>query len=226
MRGDAGPGSDIPSQTPQVAGERERASRRSQYCKVLAVVEAKANVDDIGDAFQSYNKALLWLSGLKDYYDPVLRRTKNYPSGHFDKPLQYTYNGDIMLFTTKSFSDYMVTDSSTLHALQAEERYLGFFLKSLFFVTKEGRIDCFPSKHSSWAMNYIATSTDFDLNLSNPQALEELRLKLVERVATSRSSFGYTAYDMLKLYQRLGVSGQVYVLQVDPRNRAEGEVLG
>ena len=48
----------------------------------------------------------------------------------------------------------------------------------LYFVTRDGALDCIQSKAMSWAINKIAGETDFDNELSDEVALEALRLRV------------------------------------------------
>ena len=92
--------------------EKEVNNYKGRFCKVLAIVESKMNVDDIGSAFTGYHRALLWLCGLRDKYDPELRKNRSYPTGHFDKPIYCNHNGEMLVLTEKSFSQTMVDGSA------------------------------------------------------------------------------------------------------------------
>ena len=54
--------------------------------KVLAIVEAKHNPNDLGHGFTRRQADLAWLTGNRAAYDPARHVTRHFPTGHFDRP--------------------------------------------------------------------------------------------------------------------------------------------
>jgi hypothetical protein len=71
--------------------------------EVLAVVEVKRNLNDLAHGFRLRQENLAWLSGAAGGYDPALYRTRDFPSGHFDRAAVHRQGGEAFLFSHQSF---------------------------------------------------------------------------------------------------------------------------
>lgn len=92
---------------------------------VLAIVEVKRNLNDLGHGFQRHQDDLLWLTGAGTY-DPKHYRTRQFPSGHFDREAVHQQDGATFHFTRGSFSRFR------------RDRATGMFLDRLYFITRRG----------------------------------------------------------------------------------------
>jgi hypothetical protein len=94
--------------------------------EVLAVVEAKKNINDLAHGFRRRQENLAWLTGATDGYDPALYRTAHFRSGHFDREAVHEHNGDSFPFTRESFRHFR------------REPATGLVLDRLYFITRAG----------------------------------------------------------------------------------------
>lgn len=141
---------------------------------VLALVEAKRNLDDLGHGFRQRQENLAWLCGDRSSYDPSDYRTRTFPTGHFDRPVEH----EDVLLAPESFRLF--------------RREAGWFLGRLWFVSRPSR----PSGLSSRALSRVAhrVSTDLDWAPRHRrylQALHEWCRSLAAEVETP---------DVLRLY--------------------------
>ena len=84
------------------------------------------------------------------------------------------------------------------------------FVDQLYFVTKDGTLDCIHSKAMCWAVNKIAVEEEFDMQLSDEEAMENLRQRLLERYPHRMATL-----DLIKLYRSAGCTGQLFVVGDD-----------
>jgi hypothetical protein len=95
-----------------------------QPVEVLALVEAKRNINDLAHGFRRRQENLAWLTGTADAYDPAQYRTQSFPSGHFDRPALHPYGDTRLIFTRDSFHRFRREPAS------------GWFLDGLYFITR------------------------------------------------------------------------------------------
>ena len=81
------------------------------------------------------------------------------------------------------------------------------FLDCLYFVTKDGIVDCMNSKCTAWTINKIAGEEQFDEYLTDINAVEKLRLRAIDRYAHRLSTI-----DICKLYQQCSNVNGIYVI--------------
>ncbi len=103
--------------TPRVGG---------QAVEVLAVVEAKRNINDLAHGFRQRQENLAWLTGGRDLYDPHRYRTGYFRTGHFDRPVPHDEGDATFLFDRDSFRHFHRDGRS------------GLYLERLYFVTRAG----------------------------------------------------------------------------------------
>jgi hypothetical protein len=94
--------------------------------EVLAVVEVKRNINDVGHGFRRRQEDLAWLTGDAAGYDPRAYRTRHFTTGHFDRPVRHEQDGETFLFAPGSFRRFR-RDAGT-----------GRILDRLYFVTRAG----------------------------------------------------------------------------------------
>lgn len=94
---------------------------------VLAIVEAKRNINDLGHGFRRRQLDLAWLTGDSAAYDPRECRTGNFPTGHFDRPAVHWEGDQAYLFGPDSFRRFARDPS-------------GWVMNGLYLVTRAGPI--------------------------------------------------------------------------------------
>jgi hypothetical protein len=99
---------------------------RAQPVEVLAVVEAKRNINDLAHGFRLRQENLAWLTGATDGYDAELYRTGHFRSGHFDREAVHRHGGESFVFVRDSLRHFR------------REPRTGFILDRLYFITREG----------------------------------------------------------------------------------------
>jgi hypothetical protein len=95
--------------------------------EVLAVVEAKRNINDLAHGFLRRQIDLAWLSGDRAAYDPAEHRTGTFDTGHFDRPAVHWEDRQAFLFAPGSFRRFQ-RDAS------------GYFRDGLYLITRAGPV--------------------------------------------------------------------------------------
>jgi hypothetical protein len=109
--------------------------------------------------------------------------------------------GGVSTLTRTVESARGVTDSTS------PSRSYSMFVDGLYFVTKDGSLDSVHSKAMSWAINKVAGEKEFDMDLSDEEAVENLRLRVEERYPHRVSTL-----DVIDVYKQCGLYGQVFVV--------------
>lgn len=112
-------------------------------------------------------------------------------SQELDSPAE----GDRGMMSDAAFED----GSPQLHSV---------FIEDLYFVTKDGALDSIPSKAMSWVLNKISCETQFDDDLADQEAVEDLRLRVEVRYPHLMST-----YDLISLYSRNQLTEQLFVVK-------------
>jgi hypothetical protein len=94
--------------------------------EVLAVVEAKRNLNDLAHGFRLRQENLAWLTGDEGAYDQEAYRTKYFRSGHFDRAAVHEEGGEAFAFARGSFRGFRRDPAA------------GVFLDRLYFITRAG----------------------------------------------------------------------------------------
>jgi hypothetical protein len=92
--------------------------------EVIAIVEAKRNIDDLAGGFRHRQRDLAWLTGIRHRYDADEFRTRTFPTGHFDRPAVHEQDGERIRIWPTSFRR---------HRRDPETR---FHLDALYFITR------------------------------------------------------------------------------------------
>ena len=132
----------------------------SQPVEVLAMIEAKRNINDLGHGFARRQANLTWLTGDHHGYDPTSFRTRNFPTGHFDRQVTHDQHEMTFLFGPESFQQF-IRDPDT-----------GFFLDGLYLITRPGPIWGIGS--AALARIAAKVSEDEGWNPSNRQQIGDL----------------------------------------------------
>lgn len=83
----------------------------------------------------------------------------------------------------------------------------GLFVQDLYFVTKNGSMDSIHSKAMSWALNKISCETEFDNDLKDEDAVENLRLRVEARYPHLMAT-----YDLIQIYSTCSLADQLFVV--------------
>jgi hypothetical protein len=129
-----------------------RRDRPDEPVEVLAVVEAKRNINDLGHGFRRRQIDLAWLTGDRSAYDPADHRTGFFDTGHFDRSAVHWQDGDGYLFGPKTFRRFIRDPGS------------GYFLDPLFLVTRAGPIWGLSSAALARVAAMISTDESWDPN--------------------------------------------------------------
>lgn len=118
--------------------------------EVLAVVEAKRNINDLAHGFLHRQEDLTWLTGDRGRYDPSAFRTKTFPTGHFDREVSFHSDGAMVRFGPDSFRLFRRDPSA------------GLFLDRLYLVTRPGWVWGVSSAATARISARIATDEDWN----------------------------------------------------------------
>lgn len=122
---------------------------------VLAMVEAKRNINDLAHGFRRRQQDLAWLTGDVGGYDPALYKTQTFPTGHFDRMSQHHEEGTTYHLDQSSFRNFR------------REEHTGKFLNRLYFISREGRLWGLSNAALARLRHRVATDYHFDLKDNN-----------------------------------------------------------
>lgn len=170
----------------------QRPGRPEAPVEVLAVVEAKRNINDLAHGFRRRQIDLAWLTGDRAAYDPAEHRTGHFTGGHFDRPAVHWQDGEAFLFDPNSFRRF-VRDAAT-----------GSYLDGLFLVTRWGPVWGLSGAALSRLAARVATDEEWD-PASQPflDGLFTWARSLAEGVETP---------DVLRLFREAGRERQVILV--------------
>jgi len=143
--------------------------------EVLAVVEAKRNINDLTHGFLRRQIDLAWLTGDRAACDPAEHRTGTFDTGHFDRPAVHWEDRQAFLFAPDSFRRFK-RDAS------------GYFRDGLYQITRAGpvwglsgaalaRVSAAVSKDETWDPNeeaYLGRLFDWAKSLGGPVETPDL----------------------------------------------------
>lgn len=118
--------------------------------EVLALVEAKRNLNDLGHGFRKRQENLGWLTGSGEGYDPERYRTRTFPMGHFDRPAIHTQEGESFRLAPGSFHRFV------------RDPGCGMFLDRLYLVTRPGTMWGLSAAALSRIAHRAATDEQWD----------------------------------------------------------------
>jgi len=163
---------------PQPTKSQLQEGLAQQPVLVLAVVEVKRNVNDVGPTFMGYLERIAWLSGLESEYDRTKYNTNFYPSGHFDKPFWHSDAGYNESFKFDRSSFRLFFPRSQLPC--GRDELAMCVRRRLHFITRAGAIRGVSSKSESSLKRKVARDQvfararrDFNKNAFSP-GMEDL----------------------------------------------------
>jgi hypothetical protein len=127
-----------------------RAGGPEQPVEVVAVVEVKRNINDLAHGFLRRQIDLAWLTGAKSAYDAAEHRTRQFPTGHFDRPAVHWQDAAAYLFGPASFRRF------------ARDADNGYFLAGLYLVTRAGPVWGVSGAAQARISARIATDEDWN----------------------------------------------------------------
>jgi hypothetical protein len=127
-----------------------RPQGRGRPVRVLAVVEAKRNLNDLAHGFRRRQENLAWLTGDTAGYDPAAYRTRHFRSGQFDREAVHRQAGETFLFAPGSF------------ALFHRDPVTRFFLERLGFISRPGPLWGVSGPALARLGSRVATDEDWD----------------------------------------------------------------
>lgn len=154
--------------------------------EVLAVVEAKRNINDLPHGFRLRQENLAWFVNDAQGFDADQYRTSAFPNGTFDRPVLHRHEDRQLMFAPESFQRFATTADC------------GYRLQGLCFVTERRRLLGMTSAELSRLMHVAATDPrvtlddQFQLTISDT-VLKRLRAEIFtdNRLQT---------YDVLNFY--------------------------
>lgn len=160
--------------------------------EVLAIVEAKRNINDLVSGFLQRQRNLTWLTGDRTRYEAGAFRTRSFPTGHFDRPAIHFQEGKQFTLTVESFRRFHRDPAST------------WFLDRLCFVTRLRPLLGVTSLEHARILNRVATVLDFDeRNFAQTERLLEWTRTFVSRIQS---------FDILSRYGTERLARQIIVL--------------
>jgi hypothetical protein len=183
----------------------------TKFCQILGIIEIKKNPDDIGGAFIGYQNSLQWLSGNKDGYDSKDWITKAYPCGNFDDKLPFIHDG--YLFSSESFSSLSFQklkedEEETEELLFSLNKDCNLFISDMYFITTDSTLTGVNSKASNWITNKVSIEEEFDKELTDLSAINNLKRRCNIKFPHKLSTYTYIN-NILKKYQR---NNQIYLV--------------
>jgi hypothetical protein len=145
--------------------------------EVLAVIEVKRNIDDLGHAYRNKQQMLAFLTGDVEHYDQAQYRVKTmYPDGVFAQSprvvahtestsnLHYPLN----TWSFRLFQRQPPTSAPTEQTSLSEQHSVGDFLDGMYYIAKRPglglRLRGVPSKVINPLMHRISTDRCFGWN--------------------------------------------------------------
>lgn len=192
---------------------------RGTHVTVLGIVEVKRNPDDIGHAFVNYQAPLAWLTGQSDPADSARWITKSYPKGVFDRPFIQVYQGEPLIFTRDSFSKLSSRSITSIIPAELQSSFeistgsKKHFVDDLFFIVKDGPIDCIVSRSVATALSLIADCEELDASNAINGERQAQALDSIRAVVHTRYPSQLTTFDLLNLYKKLNSLNQLFVVK-------------
>ena len=126
--------------------------------------------------------------------DDVFKDSKNIES---ENMIQLVSNSNGLTTSSESYSDNNTK----------KDKYYSIFIKDLYFVTKDGLLDGVNSKSMNWVINKIAVELEFDVDLTDTMAVENLRLRVEEKYPHKISTL-----EVIEMYLKYNYCNQLFVV--------------
>ena len=192
---------------------------RGTHVTVLAIVEVKRNPDDIGHAFVNYQAPLAWLTGQSDPSDTARWVCKTYPKGIFDRPFIQVHQGEPLVFTKDSFKKLTSRPITSImppdmqSSFEASTGSKLHFVDDLYFIVKDGPVDCMISRSVATVLSLIADCEELDATNAIHSEKQVRALEAIRVFVNSRYPSQLTTFDLLKLYKQLSSLNQLFVVK-------------
>ena len=151
-----------------------------ETANVLAIVEAKRNINDLAEGFLMRQENLAWLTGDTGGYDEAEYRTRVYESGHFDSVSEHAEDGETARFDTSSFRAFERDCTS------------GHFLNGLYFATRDRPLMGVTPGELARILHRVASDPNFDFD--RPTVLRRYHKWAREMVGS------FQTVDLLRIY--------------------------
>lgn len=168
---------------------------------VAAIVEVKRNPNDLVRGFRLREENLAWLTGDRSAYDPQLYRTAVFPSGHFERPISHTVEGERFEFDPSSFARFR-RDSRAANSPSG-----------LYFLTRRAPLVGCTSPELARILHMVATDPDSDP--AGEAWLASFRRRVLELVGPSQT------IDVLQRYLEGGLADRIVFCERDDRPDAD-----
>lgn len=155
------------------------AAKQDEPVRVLAIVEAKKNINDLVHGFRIRQENLAWLVGDRSGYVADLYRTRYFPEGHFTTAV-HPEHGRRYHFNRDSFQRYATPDKA------------GYRLEGLWFITNRRPLLGVTSGELGRILYQVSMNPS--LNLSSHSGLDKFRKWVLNTISD------YQTHDVLRLY--------------------------
>ena len=161
--------------------------------EVLAMVEAKRNINDLAHGFRLRQENLAWLRSDDTGFDPDQYRTSHYPAGRFDRPFDHEIDGVTYRFDPSSFAGF--------------ERHpaTGDYLRGLWFVTEARSLNGVSGGEREKISYKLAT--DRLIRFNRPSSLDPLHDWVLDLIAPLQ------ARGVLERYADADLARQILLVQ-------------
>jgi hypothetical protein len=154
--------------------------------EVLAVVEAKRNINDLPHGFRLRQENLAWFVNDPQGFDSDQYRTAAFPNGTFDRPVVHRYKDRQLIFAPASFQRF------------ATPAACGYRLQGLCFVTERRRLLGMTSAELSRLMHVAATDPRVTLDDQFQLTVSDTMLKRLRSEIFTDNRL--QTYDVLDIY--------------------------
>eukprot|EP00743_Colponemidia_sp_Colp-15_P008041 GILK01008714.1.p1 GENE.GILK01008714.1~~GILK01008714.1.p1 ORF type:complete len:451 (-),score=79.76 GILK01008714.1:474-1826(-) len=131
-----------------------------KYATVLAMVEAKKNINDIADGFDIRQENLSFYTQDLTNYDLALYKNKYFRDGIFDKHVSHVQNGTTYIFDHNSFKQFQRDPVSNL------------FLDHLYFTSRFNELS--PIRNGDFGRLQSRLASDPSIELDSDEYLDDL----------------------------------------------------
>jgi hypothetical protein len=140
--------------------------------RVLAIIEAKNNPNDIGRSFIHFQESLAFLTNSYEDFDQAKWKTKQFPKGDFTRPSK-----PILHFETLDKNMYQIAPNAFEHFTkqslencddfisdQSVFKNASLYIDNIYFVTRRKWLNGFHSSKSSLFAKKLASNIDFEVD--------------------------------------------------------------
>lgn len=166
--------------------------------EVLAMVEAKRNINDVASGFFMRQQNLGFLTNNDSMYDPERYFTKVFREGRFDKPAVHKEHDRSFCFSVDSFKHF------------SPEPEIGYFVDRLYFVVQKRKLLGVDSGFYSRIMYRISTDTNYELE--DNKYLRSLHQWILETLPPLQTRDVMAYYEQNEIW-----ANQFFILEREPK---------